>query len=424
VLTTADDDGEGFDAQALLAGLRGKLPAFMLPSHMARLPALPTLPSGKVDRKRLPRVLGVLPASQPPCAGARRPAALPPLQQHVLGAFEKVLGAPAASLCSPGRSFFELGGNSLLVSRLVTELRSTHPAITSRDVYAQPTLEGLAGVLTRLSEGDKGLGVSAAGGAGVMAPRVAERRRVHVPGVWQTRVADLLQTLALYFTAAYLGLNSMPVYILYFAYRDWPALRLGAFLGGVSLLTMLAALVINVAVKWVVLGRVREGEYPLWGAYHLRFWFAQSLDDLFRAHYAWLLQGTPLALLYHRLMGSAVGRGAHIEGVLDGWDLVSVGEGATLNVLANVSAVAVEDNMLKLRPVRVGAGATVGVRAMVQPGASVGEGSKVEALSLVPGGEAIPPRERWAGAPAVFASKVAPPAADYCKVSAWSFSLW
>ena len=32
-----------------------------------------------------------------------------------------------------------------------------------------------------------------------------------------------------------------------------------------------------VAAKWLVIGRVRPGRYPLWGAYHMRWWFVQAL---------------------------------------------------------------------------------------------------------------------------------------------------
>ena len=31
------------------------------------------------------------------------------------------------------------------------------------------------------------------------------------------------------------------------------------------------------AAKWLVIGRVRPGRYPLWGAYHMRWWFVQAL---------------------------------------------------------------------------------------------------------------------------------------------------
>eukprot|EP00952_Eustigmatos_sp_NYUAD-ZCMA_P005713 24760-Eustigmatos_ZCMA.PRE.1 len=69
-------------------------------------------------------------------------------------------------------------------------------------------------------------------------------------------------------------------------------------------------------------------------------------------------------------MGTRVGRACIIDGMIDGWDLVEIGNGVSINALANISAVSFEDNYLKLRRVRVGNGVTVGVRSMVQPGAT------------------------------------------------------
>ena len=42
------------DEQAIRARLRARLPAYMVPALLETLPQLPTLASGKVDRKSLP----------------------------------------------------------------------------------------------------------------------------------------------------------------------------------------------------------------------------------------------------------------------------------------------------------------------------------------------------------------------------------
>jgi len=55
---------------------------------------------------------------------------------------------------------------------------------------------------------------------------------------------------------------------------------------------------------------------------------------------------------------------------------------------------------LQLRRIRVGRGASIGARAMLLPGVTLGEGARVEPLSLVEAGTTIGPGERWGGVPA------------------------
>lgn len=38
-----------------------------------------------------------------------------------------------------------------------------------------------------------------------------------------------------------------------------------------------AAPILAIITKWVVIGRYREGMYPMWGPYHTRWWFVQKV---------------------------------------------------------------------------------------------------------------------------------------------------
>jgi hypothetical protein len=53
---------------------------------------------------------------------------------------------------------------------------------------------------------------------------------------------------------------------------------------------------VAVMTKWLVLGRVRPGSYPLWSWYYLRWWFAQAVVASVPANY---LLGTPLLPLFY-----------------------------------------------------------------------------------------------------------------------------
>ncbi|KQT57023.1 hypothetical protein ASG52_02800 [Methylobacterium sp. Leaf456] len=129
-------DGEGADsdlAEVLAAHLAERLPAHMRPSLIVVLPALPRLPSGKLDRAGLP-------------APEWRAGAYEPPQ----GATEEKLGGLWSSLLGVervGRSqnFFSLSGHSLLAAKLVARIRAELGRdLPLRAVFEAPSLAALA----------------------------------------------------------------------------------------------------------------------------------------------------------------------------------------------------------------------------------------------------------------------------------------
>ncbi|MDM0109354.1 amino acid adenylation domain-containing protein [Variovorax sp. J22R24] len=104
------------DPAALREFLREHLPEYMLPQHIVRLPELPLLPNGKIDRHALPKPVGeVLMTPQ------RRSARLQtPEEITMAGIWSDLLGVEDLS---PLDNFFDLGGHSLLAMRAVLAMR-------------------------------------------------------------------------------------------------------------------------------------------------------------------------------------------------------------------------------------------------------------------------------------------------------------
>jgi amino acid adenylation domain-containing protein len=131
--------GTPLDEQAIRGRLRERLPAYMVPALVETLPQLPTLASGKVDRKRLPT-----PRARP---AEDRCELMPPrtaLEKQIVAVWEELFSPTPVSLQDD--FFFDLGGHSLLVARMVSELRKNPPfrQLSVLDVYQHPTAEKLA----------------------------------------------------------------------------------------------------------------------------------------------------------------------------------------------------------------------------------------------------------------------------------------
>ena len=127
------------EEQALRTHLQAWLPRVMIPALLAPLPALPLLPSGKVDRKRL-AAMGLAVIAEQRFAEADEP---PP--STVLAAFRSVLMRPEAE---PDADFFTLGGHSLRAADLAARLQAALGVpVGLRDVFTYPTARRLAAAL-------------------------------------------------------------------------------------------------------------------------------------------------------------------------------------------------------------------------------------------------------------------------------------
>jgi non-ribosomal peptide synthetase-like protein len=160
---------------------------------------------------------------------------------------------------------------------------------------------------------------------------------------------------------------------------------------------------LTVAAKWVIIGRYRRGEHPLWSFFVWRDEVMNSCQEQLAG--AWLLQsalGTPVMSVYLRAMGAKVGRGVWCETLaITEFDQVTIGDGCVVNRGACIETHVFHDRVLSIGPARLEAMSTLGPSSVVLPDTKLGEGSSVGGRSVVLRGESLPPGTRWHGAPVV-----------------------
>jgi surfactin family lipopeptide synthetase A len=128
---------EGFDGSALRQFLKQRLPEVMVPSKIVTLERLPLTPNGKLDRHALPT-----PESP---SDVVYEAAAGPVEARLVEIFEKVLGKHPVGT---RQNFFDLGGHSLLVARLLLLIEQAfHKKLSLGEVFQAPTVRELAVLL-------------------------------------------------------------------------------------------------------------------------------------------------------------------------------------------------------------------------------------------------------------------------------------
>ncbi|OZI60180.1 non-ribosomal peptide synthetase [Bordetella genomosp. 11] len=136
------------DTAMLRQALERSLPAYMVPSAIVTLDALPITANGKLDRKALPQAqFASAQTYEAPQGG---------LEETLAGIWREVLGVEQI-----GRhdNFFEVGGDSILSLQIVARLRQAGWQISPRQVFERQTVAALAEVATRVqADGQPGSG--------------------------------------------------------------------------------------------------------------------------------------------------------------------------------------------------------------------------------------------------------------------------
>lgn len=175
-----------------------------------------------------------------------------------------------------------------------------------------------------------------------------------------------------------------------------------ALAGGVVLLAAGAAAgIVAVLAKWIVVGRIRAVEHPLWSSFVWRNEISDTFVETVAAPwFARAASGTPVMNLWLRGLGARIGRGVWCETYwLPEADLVTLARGSTVNRGCVVQTHLFHDRIMRMDTVVLETGSTLGTHCVALPAARLGAGATVGPASLVMRGDVVPPNTRWQGNP-------------------------
>ncbi|WP_157123959.1 non-ribosomal peptide synthetase, partial [Nocardia pseudovaccinii] len=128
------ENGASLSGEQLRAALAEVLPSYLVPTAVMILDAIPLSPNGKLDRAALPA---------PVVQAKRFRAPASPVEEIVAGVFAEVLAIDGP--VGADDDFFELGGNSLVATRLAARIGAALDAtIPVSMIFEAPTVARLA----------------------------------------------------------------------------------------------------------------------------------------------------------------------------------------------------------------------------------------------------------------------------------------
>jgi aryl carrier-like protein len=125
--------GRDIGADELRSYLKTRLPDYMTPARWVKLDAFPLNSNGKVDRRALPALGGVIAAFEKSFEAPRTPA-----EAKMADLWRDLLEVQRVGVHD---NFFELGGHSLLMTQLVSRIKTSFGVeLTLRALFEAPTL--------------------------------------------------------------------------------------------------------------------------------------------------------------------------------------------------------------------------------------------------------------------------------------------
>lgn len=367
--------------------LSKRLPAGVRP-YVQVIDALPLKSSGKTDKSKLRELIQV----------THEGSASAESMDFVSEAFARTLGLPAVSRTD---NFFDLGGTSIKVARLVVELRQHFPTIKVADVYRFPTSQELEAEVG-------GRGADSLNDVGDQVySRVGAHLRSLMSPVLQVFVGTTIGMLALILLR--LPESKIDVFTLVAAVSAAVALMAGPVRATVS----------AVFIRLITVG-ISEGTYARNGLTHARIWLAERVADVFTVYE---LLGTPWLNLFARITGSRIGKNCSIDSMPPILGNLRIGDYTTIGRDVHLSGWRLEGSRLVVAGYEIGEHSRLANRTFISEGARIGQNVEIETGSLVEG--EVSPNLSFHGSPLEENQKTNWPttATNGNRAWAWAYSL-
>ncbi|KID88756.1 peroxisomal-coenzyme A synthetase [Metarhizium guizhouense ARSEF 977] len=127
---------------------------------------------------------------------------------------------------------------------------------------------------------------------------------------------------------------------------------------------------VGILAKWIIIGRYREGLYPMWGSYHTRWWMVQKIVSV--SGKGWFGLNDTTQTWYCKLMGARIGKNVKLTGAsLGEWDLLDIRDSAVLSRCICRPFAAEGNTSMYLGKITIGERSSVGTSSIVAAGTEI-----------------------------------------------------
>jgi len=374
--------GARLDENEMRKQLAAFLAPYMVPVTIIAIGQMPRMPSGKINRKQLPVPPSFVKNTEDQ-------------EEHWTVEGDKIDEklVKALNIVFPGKNiqlqddfFNDLGGHSLLAATLVSNLRQKAglSQASLKDIYENRPLQKFADRLKEKHEQKT-------------TPRPEPYR---IASSLSYYLCNLAQTVGLMIIFGLLAIEIIFPYISYYYLLTEGYGHVTALLSAAALYLLIPPVmgVLILSLKWLIVGKLREGDYPLWGWYYFRWWFWTTLKRLLPAQY---LTDTPLYPKYLNMLGTKIHPSAQLSLLnIGAEDLLVIDENVSTSSGCSIDNATVENGVLKLRRVHLKANAYMGSSSVVCGGTVIEKNGILQDLSCLHEGLTIGAGEVWDGSPA------------------------
>ncbi len=149
-------------------------------------------------------------------------------------------------------------------------------------------------------------------------------------------------------------------------------------------------------------GRLKAWRGPYYSLEAIRWYIHNGITYVLRYTLLEFFTPSPIGILFYKLMGMKIGRGAIINSTaLSDPSLITIGPKVTIGGSVTIVGHYGQAGFLVLAPVEIEEGATIGLRVSIMGGVRVGKNARVMPHSVVLPKTKIGDGETWGGVPAV-----------------------